>query len=136
VDEALADRMNICAVDFPRAMSETEVAGLALAPSMAVEVPRIADAPVALECKHYMTLEVSRERRLCIGQVVYLHAREGILDPTNLRVILDAYRPVARLFGNYYASLGETFQLTRQSYAQWEASGRLNGGRSAGRREP
>jgi flavin reductase (DIM6/NTAB) family NADH-FMN oxidoreductase RutF len=136
VDEALAEGMNVCAVDFPREMSEIEVAGLTLSPSVAVEVPRIAEAPVALECKHFMTLEVSRERRLCIGQVVYLHAREGILDPKNLRVMLDAYRPVARLFGNYYASLGETFQLTRESYAQWEASGGLNGGRSGARQEP
>lgn len=136
VDEALADRMNICAVDFPRDMSEIEVAGLTLAPSVAIDVPRIADAPVALECKHYVTLEVSRERRLCVGEVVYLHTREGILDPQNLRVIMDAYRPVARLFGNYYAQLGETFQLTRQSYAEWEASGGLNGGRSGGRQEP
>jgi flavin reductase (DIM6/NTAB) family NADH-FMN oxidoreductase RutF len=117
-------------------VSEIEAAGLTLSPSVAVKVPRIAEAPVALECKHYVTLEVSRERRLCVGQVVYLHARNGILDPKNLRVILDAYRPVARLFGNYYAQLGDTFQLTRQSYAEWEASGGVNGARSAERQEP
>jgi flavin reductase (DIM6/NTAB) family NADH-FMN oxidoreductase RutF len=68
-----------------------------------------------------MTLEVSRERRLCIGQVVCLHVRDGIVDPSNLRVDIESYRPVARLYGNYYAGLGEVFQLVRQSYADWKA---------------
>jgi flavin reductase (DIM6/NTAB) family NADH-FMN oxidoreductase RutF len=120
VDEALAEQMNICAVDFPRDESEIDAAGLDLCAGIAVPVPRIASAPVALECRHYMTLEVSRERRLCIGEVVYLHVRDGIVDPRNLRVDIAAYRPVARLHGNYYARLGEIFQLVRQSYADWK----------------
>ncbi len=136
VDEALAERMNICAVDFPRDVSEIETAGLALSRGGAIPVPRIAEAPVALECKHYLTLEVSRERRLCIGQVVYLHVREGIIDPQNLRVNLDAYKPVARLFGNYYARLGATFKLMRQTHAEWLASNGISVGHSAVRQEP
>jgi flavin reductase (DIM6/NTAB) family NADH-FMN oxidoreductase RutF len=123
VDEALAEQMNICAVDFPRGESEIAAAGLDLCAGTAVPVPRIASAPVALECHHYMTLEVSRERRLCIGQVVCLHVRDGIVDPSNLRVDIEAYRPVARLHGNYYARLGEVFQLVRQSYPDWKAEG-------------
>jgi flavin reductase (DIM6/NTAB) family NADH-FMN oxidoreductase RutF len=120
VDEALAEQMNICAVDFPREESEIEAAGLDLRAGVAVPVPRIASAPVALECRHYLTLEVSRERRLCIGRVVCLHVRDGIVDRGNLRVDIDAYRPVARLHGNYYARLGEIFQLVRQSYSDWK----------------
>jgi flavin reductase (DIM6/NTAB) family NADH-FMN oxidoreductase RutF len=120
VDEALAEQMNICAVDFPRDESEIDAAGLDLCAGIAVPVPRIASAPVALECRHYMTLEVSRERRLCIGEVVYLHVRDGIVDPGNLRVDIEAYRPVARLHGNYYARIGEIFQLVRQSYSDWK----------------
>jgi len=132
VDEALAEQMNICAIDFPRGESEIDAAGLQLLAGTAVPVPRIATAPVALECRHYMTLEVSRERRLCIGQVVYLHVREGVVDPDSLRVDIEAYRPVARLYGNYYARLGEVFQLVRQTYAEWT----VNGAQPAARREP
>ncbi len=121
VDEALAERMNICAVDFPREVSEVEAAGLTALPGVAIPVPRIAEAPAALECKHVMTLQVSAERRLCIGEVVYLHARAGIVDPERMYVSLDAYKPVARLFGNLYAKLGEKFSLVRQSYAKWQA---------------
>jgi flavin reductase (DIM6/NTAB) family NADH-FMN oxidoreductase RutF len=121
VDEALAEQMNICAVDFPRDESEIDAAGLDLLPGKSVPVPHIASAPVGLECRHYLTLEVSRERRLCIGQVTCLHVRDGIVDPGNLRVDIDNYRPVARLYGNYYARLGEIFQLVRHSYPDWKA---------------
>jgi hypothetical protein len=32
--------------------------------------------------------------------VVHLHARAGIIDAERLRLNLDAYKPIARLFGN------------------------------------
>jgi len=89
-------------------------------------VPRIAEAPVALECRHYMTLEVTFRRHLCIGMVVHLHARPGIIDPERLRVNFEAYKPVARLFGNFYARLGEKFVLKRQSFAEWQADAGAN----------
>lgn len=123
VDEEIAERMNICAVDFPHEMSEITAAGFTTLPSTTVPVPRLAEAPVALECRHFMTLEVSRARRLCIGEVLYVHARPGIIDPERLHVNLDAYKPVARLFGNLYARLGEKFELKRRSYAEWKAAG-------------
>jgi flavin reductase (DIM6/NTAB) family NADH-FMN oxidoreductase RutF len=119
VDEALAERMNVCAVDFPRDISEIEAAGLTLLPGVTGPVPRIAQAPAALECRHSLTLEVSSVRRLSIGQVVYLHVREGIVDPATLRVNVGAYRPLARLYGNLYARLGEVFTLTRLSFDEW-----------------
>jgi flavin reductase (DIM6/NTAB) family NADH-FMN oxidoreductase RutF len=121
VDEAMAERMNTCSIDFPSNVSEIGMAGFAILPGVGVPVPRIAEAPVALECRHYTTLEVSHRRHLCIGSVVHLHARPGIIDPERLRVNLDAYKPIARLFGNLYARLGEKFVLKRQSFTEWEA---------------
>lgn len=136
VDEALAERMNICAVDFPSDMSEVEAAGFTTLPGVAVPVPRIAEAPVALECRHFTTLQVSAERRLCIGEVVYLHARPGIVDPERLYVNIEAYKPVSRLFGSLYARLGEKFSLKRRSYAEWQAAGGVSPETIVRRREP
>ena len=121
VDEALAERMNICSVDFPPGVSELAPAGLTTHPGVAIPVPRIAEAPAALECRHYQTIEVGPERRLCIGEVVYLHARAGVVDPQRLYVNLDVYKPVARLFANLYAPLGKPFTLVRQTYTEWLA---------------
>jgi flavin reductase (DIM6/NTAB) family NADH-FMN oxidoreductase RutF len=127
VDEALAERMNICAVDFPAETSELDAAGLTTLPSNAIPVPRIAEAVASLECRHYQTLEVKNGRRLCIGEVVYLHARAGIVDPARMYVDLDAYKPVARLFANLYAPLGKPFTMVRQTYAEWLATGGKRG---------
>jgi flavin reductase (DIM6/NTAB) family NADH-FMN oxidoreductase RutF len=121
VDEALAERMNICAVDFPPDVSEVEAAGLDVLPGVSVPVPHIADAPAALECRHYATLEVSIKRHLILGSVVRLHARVGLIDPERMRVNLDVYKPIARMFGDLYARLGEKFELKRRSFAEWQA---------------
>ena len=121
VDEALGAPMNMCAIDFPPEISEIDVARLSLLPSEKIKVPRIAEAPAALECRHYTTLEVSAERRLAIGEVVHIHVRSGIVDPEKLRVDMKEYRPLARLYGNFYASLGEPFAHVRQSYEEWAA---------------
>jgi len=121
VDEALGERMNICAIDFPPEISEIAAAKLTLLPSEKVAIPRIAEAPAALECRHYTTLEVSAERRLAIGEIVHIHVREGIVDPEKLYVDMKQYHPLARLFGNFYASLGEPFTHVRQSYEEWLA---------------
>jgi flavin reductase (DIM6/NTAB) family NADH-FMN oxidoreductase RutF len=122
VDERLAARMNTCAVDFPAGISELEAAGLSTVPGTAIAVPRIAEAPAALECRHYRTLEVGAHRQICLGEAVHAHARAGIVDPARMYVNLDEYRPVGRLFGNLYAGLGPVFELKRQTYAEWRLS--------------
>ncbi|MDX2103941.1 MAG: flavin reductase family protein [Alphaproteobacteria bacterium] len=122
VDEALAAAMNLTAVNFPPEVSEAAVAGLATLPSQQIPVPRLADAPFALECRHTVTLGFGRERELVLGEVVQLHAREGIVDPTTLRVDLAAYHPVGRLFANLYSRQSDRFELVRQSYQDYLAT--------------
>jgi flavin reductase (DIM6/NTAB) family NADH-FMN oxidoreductase RutF len=121
VDEALGAQMNQCAVDFPPEVSEIEAAKLSVLPSEKIKIPRIAEAPASLECRHFTTLEVSATRRLAIGQVVHVHVRAGLWDPDKMRVDMTKYHPLARLFGNFYAALREPFTHVRQSYAQWLA---------------
>jgi flavin reductase (DIM6/NTAB) family NADH-FMN oxidoreductase RutF len=121
VDEAIGEQMNQCAVDFPADISEIDAAKLSLLPSEKVAIPRIAEAPAALECRHYTTLEVSAKRRLAIGEILHVHVRKGLWDPEKMRVDMSQYRPLARLYGNFYASLGEPFTLVRQSYEEWKA---------------
>ena len=119
VDEALGPQMNQCAVDFPPEVSEIDAAKLTLLPSEKVKTPRIAEAPAALECRHYTTLEVSAERRLAIGEILHIHVRDGLWDPAKMRIDMTRYRPLARLYGNFYASLSEPFAHERQSYEEW-----------------
>ena len=59
VTEDIAERMSICATDFPPEMSEVELAGFTTAPSRVVKPPRLADAHAALECREYTTMEMA-----------------------------------------------------------------------------
>jgi flavin reductase (DIM6/NTAB) family NADH-FMN oxidoreductase RutF len=124
VDEDLAQAMNVCAVDFPPGTSEIEAAGLGLAPGVDVPVPRIAQAPFVLECRRTVALAFGPHRELLVGEVLRLHARDGLIDPGRLRVDVDAYRPVGRLFGDGYARQRDRFELKRVSFAEWEMARR------------
>src|SRR5438045_4996188 len=64
VDEALAERMNICAVDFPTGMGELDQAGLTAVASAEVKPPRIAEAPVSFECKRITGLSLGSSSTL------------------------------------------------------------------------
>ena len=119
VDEPIADAMNLCAIDFPPEISEIEVADFELVPSQKVAPPRIAQAPVNLECRRYVTLEAARERYLVVGEAVLAHVREGLIDPATLRVDRDAYAPIGRLFGGGYVRTRDRFEMPRLTYRQW-----------------
>ena len=121
VDEALAAAMNDCAIDFPSGDSEVEATGLKTLPSIDIAVPRLAAAPFALECRQHVALAFGPGRELLVGEVLRLHAREGLIDREKMYVDFDGYRPIGRLFGNLYAAQRDTFALTRESHAQWLA---------------
>ncbi len=119
VDEALAEAMNVCAIDCPPDVSEVEAAGLSLKEGVEIPVPHIAQAPFALECRREVSLAFGPQRELLVGEVLRLHARPGLLDGERLRIDEKAYRPVGRLFGDSYARQGDRFTLTRPSYAEF-----------------
>jgi flavin reductase (DIM6/NTAB) family NADH-FMN oxidoreductase RutF len=122
VDEALADGMNVTAIDFPPDRSEIGPAGFTLLAGVTLDVPRIAEAPFSFECSKHTVLTFSPTRELVIGEVMHIHAREGLVDPKTLRVSLTDYKPVGRMFANGYARQNDRFDLTRESFAEWAAA--------------
>jgi len=119
VDEAIAEAMNLCAIDVPPETSEIDLAGFSLLPSERVAPGRIAEAPVSMECRRYVTLQPGPERYIVLGEVVMLHVRDGIVDPERLRIDRDAYAPIGRLFGGGYVRTRDRFEMPRISYQQW-----------------
>ena len=113
VDEATAEAMNLTAAELPHGESELEYAGLTAAPSLRVSPPRIAEAPVALECREWSTLEIGRNR-LVIGVVEFLYVRDGVLDPDTLLVNPEVFRPVGRMeVPSGYCRTNDRFQMQR-----------------------
>ncbi len=112
-DETLAEAMVACAASLLRGESELEKVDLVTRPSVSVSAPRIAEAPVSLECTEWSTLEVGRNR-LVIGEVKRVHVRDGLLDPETLHVNLEAYRPIGRMHGpDGYTRTRDFFTIER-----------------------
>ena len=119
VDETLLERQNVCAVHFPRDVSEASVAGLTLAPSTQVEPQRIVESPVAMECRRLVDLEFGIRRTVVVGEVLWVHARDDLVDPETYYVS-DAYRPVGRIYGSRYVRLTDLVELPRVlAYEEW-----------------
>jgi len=59
VSADLAARMNVTAVDFPPDVDEAREAGLLLAPCERIRVPRVAQSPVAFECRLRQLLRIA-----------------------------------------------------------------------------
>jgi flavin reductase (DIM6/NTAB) family NADH-FMN oxidoreductase RutF len=121
VDEGLAEAMNICATDFPEGTSETDIAGLTLAPSDKIKPHRIVEAPASLECRRIAVLQIAPQRKLAIGEVVMVHVRDGLMDPETLRIDIQAYKPIGRLFASLYTRTRDQFEMKMDSYEEWMA---------------
>lgn len=112
-DEPMAEQMHQCGDALPSTVSELEVVGLGTSPSCAVKPPRIREAPVAFECALSEQLETP-SRHIFIGKVLWLHARDDLIDTANFRVRLQNYFPVARFGASYYIRTRDRFSLSAQ----------------------
>ena len=120
VTDEIAERMCLCAVNFPEEMSEVEIAGFTLVPSRAVAPPTIAEASVALECRLVSMTSLSPTRNLALGEIVRIKAHDGIVDSERWRVNLSSHQPIGRLMGNLYVRMGEVFEMKRLTYEEWK----------------
>lgn len=113
VDESLAEAMNRTAAELPAGESELDLVGLTTAPSRTVAPPRIAEAPVALECTEWSTLEIGRNR-IVIGVVHRIWARDGVIDPVSFLVNGDSFRPIGRMqVPSGYCRTRDRFEMER-----------------------
>lgn len=116
VAHEMRDAMNVSSGGYPPEVDEFETAGLVKAPSRIVTPPRIADAPVAMECIYFTDVPLPGPEggdgyRVIFGEVVGVHIddaaiHDGLLD-------LTAYNPVARLGYHDYSTVFETYSLKR-----------------------
>jgi flavin reductase (DIM6/NTAB) family NADH-FMN oxidoreductase RutF len=115
----LREAMNASSATLPRGASEFAHAGLELAESRLVGAPRVAAAPVALECRVTQTLELTdvdgrdTDRHLVIGQVVGVHLDAAFVDGDG-QVDTAALRPIARCGSlDEYAVVDTLFRMPR-----------------------
>lgn len=123
VPEALAEAMNETATDFPLGDDELVRVGLATAPSSKIDVPRIADSPVALECSLRQVLAVDRTGDLVIADVVAVHiADEAVIDAQRCHIDTARLQLIGRMHSpGGYVRTRDTFTMQQLDFAQWRA---------------
>ena len=111
VDEQIANGMHISSAELPEEVSEFDKAGFTVGPCRLVQHPRIAEAPISFECRLFQRIEVGAAREIILGEVLHIHARDGLIDPNTKRVSEDRYFPVGRLYGTRYCTTRQRFEL-------------------------
>ncbi|ANM05197.1 flavin reductase-like protein [Rhizobium phaseoli] len=111
VSFAIAEAMHVCGAKYPRGVDELREAGLTAISGEKVASPYIAEAPAAFECRRHVTLELGRSRQIVMGEIVYAHYRDGVVDPERLHVDPAAIDAIARLGGDTCATTRDRFEM-------------------------
>ena len=125
VTEDIAEKMSICATDFPPEMNEVEIAGFTTTPSQVVKPPRLAEAHAALECREYTTMEIGRSR-IILGRVVAIYVEDRYVDPAGPYIKADELHAIGRMngLGNYIRTRDAFMTIPRVSYEEWKSGKR------------
>lgn len=114
VDEPLAEAMNICGVDLPRDVSEFEAADITPVPGVKVHAPRIKESPISFECRRIVNIEIGLGRNVIIGEIVFLHIRDDLIDAEKLHVRADRAGLIGRMHGlGWYARTTDLLEMPR-----------------------
>ena len=113
VDDERAEAMNLSSGDFPPEVDEFAVTKLTAVPSAVVKAPRVAEAPINMECRVVQILPVGKRANLVMGQVVQWHVRDDVYDAATGRLDMHRLRPVGRLCGNLYSHIHQIFEMKR-----------------------
>ena len=116
----LAQQMNATAAHVARDINEFNIAGLTAVPGTLVNVPRVAESPVAFECKLSQIIQLQgadgemAQAWLTLGEVVAVHIDKAFIKDGVYQTALA--RPIARAGrrGDYFEVRPEAmFEMVR-----------------------
>ena len=105
VNFAMVQQMSLASTEYPKGVNEFVKAGFTMAPSEAVRPPRVAEAPVQLECKVVNVIELGTQGgagNLVMAEVIRLHIDEQILSDQG-QIHPEKIDLVSRMGGNWYS---------------------------------
>jgi flavin reductase (DIM6/NTAB) family NADH-FMN oxidoreductase RutF len=118
---SLAQQMRVTSIAFPKGVEEPKEAGLSLAPSERVSVPRIAQAPVSMECT-FMQEVVLGSFSLVLGQILLIHVHdEAVIDRTRQYVDASKLDLIGRMEGAWYTKTTDRFEMPPIALNDWNS---------------
>jgi hypothetical protein len=118
---ARAREMRVTSIAFPRGVEEAKEAGLTLAPSERVGVPRIAQAPVSMECT-LMQEVLLGGFSLVLGQILLVHVQdEAVMDRGRQHIDANKLDLIGRMEGAWYTKTTDRFEMPPIALSDWRA---------------
>lgn len=103
-NETLRDHLAASSRPYPVDVSEVTELGLRTTASTHVKVPRLVDAPIAMECRVEHMLSFGRVgTHFVIGEVLAFHIDDAVM--MNGRIETELLKPLARLAGPNFGSV-------------------------------
>lgn len=104
VSYSMVQQMSLASTEYPKGINEFAKAGFTEAASTLVKPPRVAEAPVSMECNVLQIVPTGTEGgagNLVICEVILMHIKEEVLDAQGK---IDPFKldAVARLGGDWY----------------------------------
>jgi flavin reductase (DIM6/NTAB) family NADH-FMN oxidoreductase RutF len=132
--EAMADRIEAAAIEFPYGVSELDILGWHACPSVRVAHPGLAESPVHLECRVHRVVDLGDEGvafstvHLVVAEVVCV-TLDTTVCTADLRVDPNRLRPIGRMtFPRFVRAYGDPlFALERITWEDYRRTGRLPG---------
>jgi flavin reductase (DIM6/NTAB) family NADH-FMN oxidoreductase RutF len=112
--------MGVTSIAFPRGVEEPAEAGLSLADSERVLVPRIAQAPVSMECTFMQEIALG-SFSLVLGRILMVHVRdEAVIDAGRQYVDASKLDLIGRMEGGWYTTTRDRFEMPSISLSEWQ----------------
>ncbi len=109
-DDSMIEPVHLSAVEHPPEISEAELLGLAVTPGTHIRTPRLAQAPISMECRLHRAIAFGDTgSEFMVGEIVAFHIRDGLY--VNGKIDTAKLRPICRLGGPNYAKLGEIVSM-------------------------
>ena len=112
----LREQMNLTSASVPRSIDEMREAGLEPAPCRLIKPPRVAAAPVNLECTYLQTVDLPSDdpdskNQVVFGLVVGIHIADAII--ADGMIDMSRFKPIARLGYMDYTAVDNVFTMGR-----------------------
>ena len=104
VNYALVQQTSLSSTEYAKGVNEFEKAGLTMLPSELVRPPRVAEAPVQMECIVTQIIPLGENAgagNLILAEIKRMHIQEDILDAEG-KIDQEKIDLVARLGGDWY----------------------------------
>lgn len=123
VSEEIVEQVNTTSIDAPSEVDELALTDLTTIAGDLVNVPRVLEAKIAMECRLDQHVQVGKDAEgkptadILIGEVIRFHIDDALYE--NGRIDLRGLNPMSRLAGLFYGKVGNTIERPRPIYEEW-----------------